>query len=236
MLADCGLPCEDEGFPCPVVRDFEAMEIPCLVPVFWRHERTQELGSAVAKVVNGRLEAAGVFKLPAMKIVRCALEGDFWQVSTGIKCNRNDMEFVETGEFARVNGRSFGGPLLIVRAGRLFELSVTENGGSIDQYTYLVVAGTPEFSLCGRGPLPTRQRLIQALKAYEAELRAGAAVEADMAAFLEQARATAAAERRQRQIEQADRERSEQAIREANAARFIIASARERQRQRTLTY
>jgi hypothetical protein len=209
------------------------MEIPCLVPVYFRHDHELELGSAVAKVCSGRLEAKGVFavELPALKIARSAREGAFWQVSTGINFNRNDMEFVEAGEYARVNGRSFGGPLLIVRAGRLFELSVTENGGSIDQYTYLVVAGTPEFSLCGRGPLPTRQRLIQALKAYEAELRAGEAVVAAMNRFVEMALADKAAERWQRQNEQAERDRIEAAIREANRARFIMASARMRQRQ-----
>ncbi len=111
-------------------------------PILRDHDPRRIVGHTSAIENNGRqLRIAGTISgvgPDAAEVVGLAKNGFAWQASIGASIDR--LEFVEAGERVSVNGRSFVGPIYIVRASTLAEVSFVAIGA--DQRTTARVAAT----------------------------------------------------------------------------------------------
>ncbi len=105
------------------------------------HDRERIVGHGTATIENNSIALDG--KLSAVnddtkRITDLAAEGFPWQASIGLNPSR--LEQVEAGSSVTVNGQLVQGPATIVRAGKLFEVSVVAIGA--DDTTSTTVAAT----------------------------------------------------------------------------------------------
>ncbi len=118
------------GFYRPVVVDLAGLKSNKRVPILLDHDPTQIVGQAddvsiearqvtLAGVVTGDDDAAG-------KVVGHARNGFVWGASVGVGINR--LESVNEKTSVTVNGQSFKGPIYVVRAGTLREVSFVAIG------------------------------------------------------------------------------------------------------------
>jgi len=134
MVAYTGGLMQLAGFPHPVVVDLAGLEIPPQnPPVRLDHERRQGVGhtSRVA-VENGRLVAEGLISRDtswARDVAKSGVNGFPWQASIGAAVV--ESEFVPPGQAVHVNGRTFEGPVHVVRQERYSRRSVSSIAGPI---------------------------------------------------------------------------------------------------------
>ena len=118
------------GFYRPVVVDLAGLKSNRRVPILLDHDPTQIVGQAdevsiearqvtLAGVVTGDDDAAG-------KVVSHARNGFVWGASVGVGINK--LESVNEKTSVTVNGQSFKGPIYVVRAGTLREVSFVAIG------------------------------------------------------------------------------------------------------------
>jgi len=177
------------GFYYPVVVDLAGLRAGA-VTILLDHDRTQIVGQGTAEILRSKVKVTAVITGnhddpmdPAYKIVAHARNGFQWPASVGILSE--SIEFVKDGEKVKVNGRSFAGPLNVVRRGRLGETSLV--GVGADEAAKAKVAANakekdmkPKFKkwLKAKGidPDALADDEIEALQAeYDAEVEAAAA-------------------------------------------------------------
>jgi len=135
MVAYTGGLMQLAGFPHPVVVDLAGLEIPSQnLPVRLDHERRQGVGhtSRVA-VEDGRLVAEGLISRDtswARDVAKSGVNGFPWQASIGAAVV--ESEFVPPGQAVRVNGRTFEGPVHVVRRAVLKEISFVDSGADTE--------------------------------------------------------------------------------------------------------
>jgi len=122
-----------EGWYVPVVIDLKGLRADAHVAVLKDHDRAQIVGQGTAVIgrqdvslsgiITGDHEAPGT---PANEVVTHARNGFTWPASVGVAPER--VEDVSAGTKVRVNGRTFAGPLAVVRRGRLGEVSLVAVG------------------------------------------------------------------------------------------------------------
>jgi hypothetical protein len=100
------------------------------VPILYEHGSREIVGhstsvdlSAQRIKVNGHV--SGVSQA-ATEVVATAKNGFPWQASIGLKISK--AEHVEAGQTVKVNGRNFTGPITVIRAGTLREVSFVSMG------------------------------------------------------------------------------------------------------------
>lgn len=122
------------GFFRPVVVDLSGLRASQRVPILLDHDPSQIVGQSsevtigrktvrLAGAVTGDAEVVGD---PAQKVVAHAKNGFRWAASVGIGIDR--LESVPEGATVKVNGSEWAGPLWVVRAGRLGEVSLVAVG------------------------------------------------------------------------------------------------------------
>jgi len=131
MLAYSGGPMRVGGWRYPVVVDLAGMSIPSqYLPIRFGHDSGSGVGHADSiRVENGKLVATGVISRDtavAKEVVASAKNGFPWQASIGAGVEQH--EFISEGQSAQVNGRSFSGPINIVRKSVLGEISFVDLG------------------------------------------------------------------------------------------------------------
>lgn len=143
MLAYTGGAMGLEGWRYPVVVDLAGVQFPGRsMPVRFGHsaERSDGIGHTETAAVEGTsIVAAGVISRDtdaAREVVRAARNGFPWQASIG--ATPIEVEFIREGQTSAANGRQFGGPVYIVRASRMNEISVVDLGA--DQSTTTQIA------------------------------------------------------------------------------------------------
>ena len=99
------------------------------IPLYRSHDANRIVGHGTAQRENNSLAVSG--KLSAnnadtQEIIDLAAEDFPWQASVGVQPLR--LEQVEAGSTITVNGQPVSGPATIVRAGRLYEVSIVSNG------------------------------------------------------------------------------------------------------------
>lgn len=108
--------------------DAEGLVGPKSTPLYLDHHADWAIG-VVERVaaVRGRLLARGLLiDCPQGRYLLGSYGiGAVWRPSIGVTMTATLSEFVEEGRVVVVNGRDFGGPLEIVRAWRLKEVSLT---------------------------------------------------------------------------------------------------------------
>ncbi len=130
-------------FPLPVVIDLSGMEIGReKKPVFDTHDPEKRVGHSTSiKITDNTLLVEGVMsgrKAIVDEIVEPARNGFPWQSSVG--AGHLSVVEVARGEKITANGKQFEGPLYLVKASRLYEISFVALGGDAET-TATVAAG-----------------------------------------------------------------------------------------------
>jgi hypothetical protein len=131
MVAYTGGLMRIEGFPHPVVVDLEGLAIDRQdIPVRLDHQSRQGVGHTQRVAVeNGSLVAEGLVSRDtswARDVIRSGQNGFPWQASIGAAVI--DAQFIPNGQNITVNGRTFDGPIHVVRKATLKEISFVDNG------------------------------------------------------------------------------------------------------------
>ncbi|MBI1375811.1 MAG: hypothetical protein GC159_24135 [Phycisphaera sp.] len=143
MVAYTGGVMRIAGFPHPVVVDIEGLDVGRQdIPVRLDHNHRQGVGHTQRVVVEGgKVIAEGLISRDtswARDVAKSGVNGFPWQASIGAAVI--DAEFVPNGQSVTVNGRSFTGPLHVVRRAVLKEISFVDSGA--DASTSARVAAT----------------------------------------------------------------------------------------------
>lgn len=94
------------------------------IPLLAYHELTQIVGHGIPAISAQRIKIDGVISgtgAAALEVTGAARNGFPWKASVGVIPNKT--EYVERGSTAKANGRTFAGPVNIVRGGVLEEVS-----------------------------------------------------------------------------------------------------------------
>ena len=118
------------------------------LPLYRNHDSNRIVGHGTAQRENNSLNVAG--KLSAnnadtQEITDLAGEEFPWQASVGVLPLR--LEQVEAGSTIQVNGQSVSGPATIVRAGKLYEVSIVANGADDTTSTKIAATKSKEFPM-----------------------------------------------------------------------------------------
>jgi len=131
MVAYTGGTMRITGFPHPVVVDLEGLAIDRQdIPIRLDHNPRQGVGHTQRVTIeNGQVVAEGLVSRNtswARDVAKSAVNGFPWQASIGAAVV--DAEFVPNGQSTTVNGRTFTGPLHVVRQAILKEISFVDSG------------------------------------------------------------------------------------------------------------
>jgi len=133
------------GWYRPVVVDLAGLRAGAQTTVLLDHDRAQIVGQGKATITPKGITVSGVItgdysdkSEPAGKVTLHAKGGFAWAASIGASVDR--VESIEAGAKVTVNGQEFSGPLAVVRAGRLGEVSFV--GVGADETASAKVAAT----------------------------------------------------------------------------------------------
>ena len=137
MIAYTGGAMQLAEWPLPVVVDLAGMQVSAKSrPIFMDHKRSLIVGHTDSVriegsqlLVSGVVSGAGAI---AQEIVQSSLAGFPWQASIGARVTPGSVETIGKGKSAQANGRSFDGPVQIVRRSRLDEVSFVVLGADDD--------------------------------------------------------------------------------------------------------
>ncbi len=130
MVAYTGGPMRIEGFDHPVVVDLEGISIDRQnIPIRLDHNPKQGVGHTDRVVIeHGQILAEGLVSRDtswARDVTKSGQRGFPWQASIGASIL--DAQFIPNGQTVHVNGRTFEGPLYIVRKSILKEISFVDS-------------------------------------------------------------------------------------------------------------
>ena len=143
MVAYTGGTMKVAGFSHPVVVDLEGLSIDRQnIPIRLEHNAKQGVGHTDrVKVENGQILADGLISRDtswARDVAKSGSRGFPWQASIG--ADILEAEFIPNGSTAHVNGRTFDGPVYVIRQSILKEISFVDNAADT-QTTATVAAG-----------------------------------------------------------------------------------------------
>lgn len=118
------------GFGRPVVIDLSGLRSRKTIPILLDHDAEQIVGQAnEITIERSKVDLTGVVTGddgPAQKVISHAKNGFQWAASVGVGIDR--LESIAENQETNVNGQTFKGPLLVVRSGRLGEVSFVAIG------------------------------------------------------------------------------------------------------------
>ena len=131
MVAYTGGMMRITGFPHPVVVDLEGLAVERQdIPVRLDHNPRQGVGHTQRVAIeNGQVLAEGLISRDtswARDVAKSGTNGFPWQASIGAAVV--EAEFIPNGGHVTVNGRTFDGPLHVVRRAILKEISFVDSG------------------------------------------------------------------------------------------------------------
>ncbi len=131
MVAYTGGPMKIAGFTHPVVVDLEGLSIDRQnIPIRLDHNPKQGVGHTDRVAIeNGQVFAEGLISRDtswARDVIKSGKNGFPWQASIGAEIIQ--AEFIPNGNQIQVNGRTFDGPLYVIRKSILKEISFVDNG------------------------------------------------------------------------------------------------------------
>ena len=150
MVAYTGGMMRITGFPHPVVVDLEGLAVDRQdIPVRLDHNPRQGVGHTQRVAIeNGQVLAEGLISRDtswARDVAKSGANGFPWQASIGAAVV--EAEFIPNGGQVTVNGRTFDGPLHVVRRAILKEISFVDSGA--DTNTQARIAAQDEHSTQG---------------------------------------------------------------------------------------
>lgn len=145
LTANSGRPMQVSGFFNPVIMDIAGAKFDKKVtPIIADHDVTRRIGHTTAQTIDpaaSRITAEGLASSTtkdALEFVSDAKAGIPFQCSVGASITEG--YFVEEGETATVNGKTWKGPLIVAKKSVIRELSVTLLGA--DSSTTATVAAS----------------------------------------------------------------------------------------------
>ena len=131
MVAYTGGPMKIGGFTHPVVVDLEGLSIDRQnIPIRLDHNPKQGVGHTDrVSIDSGQVVAEGLISRDtswARDVIKSGKNGFPWQASIGAEIIQ--AEFIPNGNQIQVNGRTFEGPLYVIRKSILKEISFVDNG------------------------------------------------------------------------------------------------------------
>jgi len=155
MVAYSGGVMQVGWWDAPVVVDLAGMSVPSQNrPVRLQHNASEGVGHTERiEVLNGELRAEGVISRAtdaARDVAESAKNGFPWQASIGASVRK--YEFVKSGQAVLVNGKTFTGPVYVMRETVLGEISFVDLGA--DGKTNAVVAVQPAPQTREETPMP----------------------------------------------------------------------------------
>lgn len=154
------------GFYRPVVIDLSGLRAAALTTVLKDHDFRQIVGQGTAKITSKSVTIAGQITGditketdPSYVIMTHHKNGFVWAASVGVEIDT--LEYLDAGQSAKVNGQKIEGPSIIVRAGRLGEVSFVGIGAD-ETATAKIAANAVE----------TTHKEQQAMKEFETWLKA----------------------------------------------------------------
>ena len=131
MVAYTGGTMRISGFPHPVVVDLEGLAVERQdIPVRLDHHPRQGVGHTQRVLIeDGQVLAEGLISRDtswARDVAHSAANGFPWQASIGAAVV--EAQFIPNGQSVTVNGRTFDGPLHVVRKAILKEISFVDSG------------------------------------------------------------------------------------------------------------
>ncbi|MBE3132788.1 MAG: Mu-like prophage major head subunit gpT family protein [Acidobacteria bacterium] len=162
------------GWQRPVVVDLSGLRAG-RTTILLDHDRSAIVGQGTATIAGGQVTVAGEITgdaadkgTPAGQIVGHARNGFQWAASVGVSPDR--IESVDANQSVTVNGRDFAGPIYVVRAGRLGEVSFV--GVGADEDAQANIAATAANPMNGDSNMNFAQWLVANGFRPEAELSA----------------------------------------------------------------
>lgn len=135
------------GYYRPVVIDLKGLEgAGKPIPVLRDHDFSRILGHGTATIKGSAVTLDGVLSganEDSAEVVRMAGNGFPWQASVGVKPMR--LENVEPGATAKANGNLVTGPAIVVRAGKLFEVSIVALGADDTTAAHVAAQGVGQM-------------------------------------------------------------------------------------------
>lgn len=149
MVAYTGGMMKVNGFEHPVIVDLEGMEISRQnLPIRLDHNSRQGVGhTEKVQVKDGQIVADGLISRDtswARDVANSGTKGFPWQASIGAEVL--DSEFVPSGQTVQVNGRTFDGPVYIIRKSVLKEISFVDNGADTRTSAKVAAEQSLDFS------------------------------------------------------------------------------------------
>lgn len=142
-----GGPMRVSGYYRPVVIDIAGVAgVGRPIPVLRNHDTDRIVGHGVAAIDGGAIKLAGTLSGEnddANEITKLAANGFPWQASVGLQPTR--IENVDAGASVKVNGADVTGPAVVVRAGKLFEVSIVALGADDSTATHVAAQGVGEM-------------------------------------------------------------------------------------------
>lgn len=147
IVAYTGAVMETDGYELPVVVDLNGIELAKpKIPVFHAHSFARGIGHVEkSEIRDGKLVVAGVVSRQtefAEDFVKSSRAGFPWEASIGARPTK--IAEVGAGERVALNGRTFDGPLYVVEAAKLYEISVVEYGADGATSSTVVCGSTLE--------------------------------------------------------------------------------------------
>lgn len=161
----------------PVVIDLAGLDAP-VGPVHRDHDESRPVGHLTAVANDGtKLSVTGVFSVPSVdqqEIVSGARNGFPWRPSVGVKILTYST--IPQGQTLQCNGRTFEGPVLVVKRSQLKEVSLVTIPGDPESSVSIAASATsnmPTFDdyckTLGLDPATLTPEAVNALKVSYAE-------------------------------------------------------------------
>ena len=130
----------------PVVIDLAGLDAP-VGPVHRDHDESRPVGHLTAVANDGtKLSVTGVFSVPSIdqqEIIAGAKNGFPWRPSVGVKILTYST--VPQGQSLQCNGRTFEGPILVVKRSQLKEVSLVTIPGDPDSSVSIAASANPNM-------------------------------------------------------------------------------------------
>jgi phage head maturation protease len=177
IVAYTGSPIRQGWSREPVVIDVAGMKLPKSVPVVIGHDYSlgSILGQGVPSVVDGQLVLEGEILADtetARHVVGLAERGYEWQASVGADVRRHQK--VDADAATTVNGQTLVGPVRIVKASALREVSFVTLGADAETSVAIAAEEAPEETMADNA---NDTPVEEAVKAAATEATADVAVE-----------------------------------------------------------
>jgi len=171
MVAYTGEAMRVAGYYDPIVIDLEGLEAKAPFPALRDHELGQIVGHIDEAEIAGKLRVSGVISgenPAAEQVIRSSRKGFPWKASIGAMPAANGLEYVGEGISAKVNGKTFKGPLIIARKATTREVSFVAVGadGRTSVKVAAQAANNKEFDM-----KPELREYIEAMGLNPDELR-----------------------------------------------------------------